>query len=85
MNKSSLIDPLLGVSQAEEATGLSRVQLYRRYTQEPPTFPLPRYVGNKRVWPLSVIRVWLEQEMARPASARRGAKNLAGSAQTVSL
>lgn len=42
------------------------------------TFPRPHYIGNLRCWFESEIEAWEAQEMARPAEARRGARNLEG-------
>lgn len=80
MTKTPQIDPLLDISKVEAATGMNRVTVFRKYKAEPPTFPRPRYIGNKRVWRLSEVEAWIEKEMSRPDSERIADSNLRASA-----
>lgn len=67
---------LVGISDVEALTGYERTTIWRKSRAEPPTFPRPNYVGNRRMWRLADVREWLSAEMARSASSRRGAGNL---------
>jgi predicted DNA-binding transcriptional regulator AlpA len=74
---SAAIDPLLGISDTESATGLERTTLWRRYRTG--TFPPPIYIGNRRYWRASEVTAWVTAQATRPVSAHPGAANLLGS------
>lgn len=76
MDANQQIDPFLGISEVEAETHRDRSTIYRQYTADPPTFPSPQYIGNRRVWRRSAIAAWLEKELGRSAEERLGAKNL---------
>jgi predicted DNA-binding transcriptional regulator AlpA len=65
---------LVGISVAEQVTGLERTTIWRRCRAG--RFPAPHYIGNLRKWYLDELERWLVLETARPAEARRGASNL---------
>ena len=64
----------IGIKDLELRTGVDRSTLWRWYKAG--KLPAPHYLGDKRVWFLSEIEAWEAEQMARPASARRGAQNL---------
>jgi predicted DNA-binding transcriptional regulator AlpA len=68
------VDPLLGISDTERATGLERTTLWRKCRAA--AFPQPIYIGNRRFWRASEVTAWVAEQAARPASARSGAANL---------
>jgi predicted DNA-binding transcriptional regulator AlpA len=80
------LERLLSIAHVREATSLNGVTIWRKYrlTERFPEpcpensnpFPLPRYVGNRRVWRESDVQAWLEREWARSPAERRGARNL---------
>jgi len=61
----------IGISEVEKITGLERSTLWRRYTAEPPTFPRPHYIADRRMWLLSEVEEWIRAQVARPREARR--------------
>ncbi len=62
--------------ETSQFTGLSPSQMWRRYTADPPTFPRPHYIGERRFWLFSELLAWREAEFNRPASARRCGRGL---------
>lgn len=74
---SAPVDPLLGISEVEQATSLERTTIWRRCRTG--MFPAPGYVANRRVWRASVIETWVREELERSAM-RRGAANLKSAA-----
>ncbi len=61
----------VGIAEAEEIAGVDRSTLWRWYSQEPPTFPKPHYIGARRMWFLGELEQWAAAQMARPASDRK--------------
>ena len=55
--------------------GISNMTTYR--WERDRGFPLHHYVGERRAWWAAEVLEWEAREMARPASERRGARNLA--------
>ena len=65
---------LIGIAEVERATDLHRTTIWRKCRTG--AFPAPIYVGDLRKWPETAIAEWLALQAARPASARRGGRNL---------
>lgn len=68
------LEALLGISDVEAAVNRNRTTLWRWVRAG--KFPAPGYVGNRRVWRESVVRGWLEAELARATSPASRAANL---------
>ncbi len=68
----------LGIAEVEARLGVDRSTIWRWYRAG--KFPEPEYVSDRRTWRLDVIEGWEQAQLARPASARRGARNLTGEA-----
>lgn len=75
------IDPLVGISDTERATGLERTTIWRKCRAG--AFPEPIYIGSRRFWRKSVLDAWVAAQAERPASARRGAANLPARARAL--
>ncbi len=75
MTAPTNVRELVGISEAERITGLSRQTIWRK--SKSGAFPLPRYVANRRVWYVDELEAWVENEMKQQAASRRGALNLA--------
>jgi predicted DNA-binding transcriptional regulator AlpA len=61
----------LGIREVERLSGLDRSSIWRKYTAEPPQFPRPHYIGNRRMWFAAELEKWAAEQMARPTWARR--------------
>jgi predicted DNA-binding transcriptional regulator AlpA len=62
------------IAAVEQRTGYHRTTIWRKCREG--AFPAPHYIGERRAWWLDEIEKWESAEMARPASARRAARNL---------
>ena len=69
----------LGIADLEQRLNVDRSTIFRWYKTG--RFPEPTYLDDRRVWPLDAVLAWEAERLARPASARRGARNLAGTGQ----
>lgn len=68
----------LGIAEIEARLCVNRSTIWRWYRVG--RFPEPEYVSDRRTWRLDVIEAWEAAQIARPAEARLGARNLAGGA-----
>ena len=62
------------IAALEQRTGYHRTTIWRKCRAG--EFPAPHYIGERRAWWLDEIEGWEREQMSRPASARRGARNL---------
>jgi len=69
----------LGISEIEARTGRDKTTIWRWYRAQ--KFPSPHFIGERRMWFLHEVEAWEREQMARPPSARRGARNLAGAGE----
>jgi predicted DNA-binding transcriptional regulator AlpA len=66
----------IGIREVVQRTGLSPVSVWR-WTRDG-RFPPPEYLGERRLWRVDVLERWEAERLARPRTARRGARNLNG-------
>jgi predicted DNA-binding transcriptional regulator AlpA len=67
---------LIGISDVERLIGRERSTIWRWCRAG--TFPMPRYIGNRRTWKYDEVKNWMTLEQAKPTEARAGASNLKG-------
>ena len=65
----------IGIADVEARTGASRATIWR--WNRDGKFPLPEYLGERRVWRLDVIERWEAERLARPRKDRLGNTNIA--------
>ncbi len=68
----------IGIAELEQRLGIDRSTIWRWYRAG--KFPEPEYLTDRRTWRLEVVEAWEQERLARPASDRRGARNLEGGA-----
>jgi predicted DNA-binding transcriptional regulator AlpA len=66
----------LGTAEVARRVGRSACTLWRWYTAEPPRFPRPHFIGDRRAWFEHEVSAWEAEQMARPATDRRSTRNL---------
>lgn len=66
----------IGIAELMRRLGRDSSTIWRWYMANPPRFPRPHYIGERRAWWLHEVEAWEREQMARPAEARRGARNL---------
>jgi predicted DNA-binding transcriptional regulator AlpA len=64
----------IGIAELEQRLGRNRATIWRWYKAG--NFPVPHYLGERRCWFEREIAAWEAAQMARPAEARRGSRNL---------
>lgn len=55
----------IGIAELLRRTGKDGSTLWRWYKAEPPEFPRPHYIGNRRAWFEAEIEEWEREQMAR--------------------
>jgi predicted DNA-binding transcriptional regulator AlpA len=64
----------VGIAPIKARTGASDATIWRWCRDG--KFPLPEYLGERRVWRLDVIEKWEAERIARPRAARRSITNI---------